>query len=285
MESNSLPAQPSCDGLVDVRPVATVTPYLGGKRFLAPTIIPLIDRTPHTSYAEAFVGGGGIFLKRRRRPKAEAINDISGDVTTLFRVLQEHYPYFIDMLRWRLTSRDEFERLRALPADRLTDLQRAARFLYLQRLSFGGRIDGRTFGVSAANPARFNVSKLEPMLADVHERLAAVVIERLPWDAFLDRYDREGALHYLDPPYAGCEGDYGPGVFAPADFARMAERLAGLSGSFIMSINDTPMIRETFAAFTLREVETTYSVATNTLGKGKRVRELLISNLSAEALA
>jgi DNA adenine methylase len=127
-----------------------------------------------------------------RRPRAEAINDISGDVVTLFRCLAEHYPYLIDMLRFRVASRAEFERLLAQPPERLTDLQRAVRFLYVQRLAFGGRVSGRTFGVDASSPARFDVGKLEPMLAEIHERLQSVVIERLPYAEFIRRYDRAG---------------------------------------------------------------------------------------------
>jgi DNA adenine methylase len=111
--------------------------YIGGKRNLSRRICAIIEATPHTSYAEPFVGMGGIFL-RRARPRAEAINDISGDVVTLFRCLAEHYPYLIDMLRFRVASRAEFERLLAQPPERLTDLQRAVRFLYVQRLAFGG---------------------------------------------------------------------------------------------------------------------------------------------------
>jgi len=149
-----------------VQPVSPAAGYIGGKRNLARRLTAIIDQVPHDCYDEPFVGMGGIFLRRTRKPRAEAINDISGDVATFFRVLQEHYPYFIDMMRWRVASRAEFERLRALPGDRLTDLQRAARFLYLQRLAFGGKVEGRHFGVDRRNGSRFNIAKLEPMLAE-----------------------------------------------------------------------------------------------------------------------
>jgi DNA adenine methylase len=260
-----------------VRSVSPAAGYQGGKRNLASRICAIIARTEHDGYAEPFVGMGGIFLRRSTRPKAEIINDISGDVVTFFRVLQEHYPYFLDMLRFRVASRNEFERLAALPADRLTDLQRAARFLYLQRLAFGGKISGRTFGVDARQGARFNVSKLEPMLADIHERLAGVVIEQLPYASFLARYDRPGMLFYLDPPYHGCEEDYGKDVFGPDDFARLAQMLAGARGKFIVSINDTPAVRNWFAQFTIMPIETTYSIS-SAHGGNKRAGELLISN-------
>jgi DNA adenine methylase len=255
--------------------VDPVAPYLGGKRNLATRLVSIIDRIPHHTYAEPFLGMGGVFLRRTARPPVEVVNDLSGDVATLFRVLQEHYPYFIDMLRWRVTSRSEFQRLLALDAARLTDLQRAARFLYVQRTAFGGKIRGRSFGVNAREPARFDVTKLEPMLADVHERLAGVVIEQLPFGEFIRRYDRPETLFYLDPPYWGCEKDYGADAFARADFALLAEQLDGIAGQFILSINDTPGAREVFGRFQIDKVETTYAIGTAD-GGAKAVNELII---------
>lgn len=264
--------------MTDVRPVRPVAPYLGGKRNLAGRLCRMIDAIPCETYVEPFVGMGGIFLRRSRRSRSEVINDLSGDVANLFLVLQEHYPFLLDMLRWRLTSRAEFERLAALPADRLTDLQRAARFLYLQRLAFGGKVAGRNFGVDRRTPGRFDVTKLEPLLGDLHERLAGVVIERLPYHELIRRYDGPGTLFYLDPPYWGCEADYGADAFGRDDFGRMAEQLAGIAGRFILSINDTPGARETFGRFAIAEVETTYTIATASSGAGKRAGELIVTN-------
>lgn len=234
----------------------------------------MIDAVECETYAEPFVGMGGVFLRRTRRPRAEAINDMSGDVATLFRVLQEHYPYFIDMLRWRIASRAEFERLLALPPERLTDLQRAARFLYVQRLAFGGKVMGRTYGTSPRQSARFDVTKLEPMLADVHERLASVTIERLSYADFIRRYDHPGALFFIDPPYWQSEGDYGADMFSRADFQRLADQLAGLQGRFILTVNDVPELREIFGAFAIEDVRTTYSVGGG--ASAKSVGELIV---------
>ena len=258
-----------------IQPVAPAAGYIGGKRNLASRLVSLIGKVDHDGYAEPFVGMGGVFLRRRSAPKVEVINDASGDVATFFRVLQEHYAYLLDMLRFRVASRAEFERLRALPPERLTDLQRAARFLYLQRLSFGGKVAGRAFGVDKGAGARFNVTKLEPMLADIHERLAGVVIEQLDFGEFIRRYDRAGMLFYLDPPYWGCETDYGQDVFGRADFERLADQLAGTKGKFLLSINDTPGVRQTFAAFRMAEVSTTYTVGA---GASTKAAELIISN-------
>jgi DNA adenine methylase len=73
-----------------------------------------------------------------------------------------------------------------------------------------------------------------------------VVIERLPYAQLVARYDRPETLFYLDPPYWGCEKDHGPGVFDHSDFDRRAEQLAGIKGRFLLSLNDTPGVREVF---------------------------------------
>lgn len=258
--------------LVPVNPVRPVAGYVGGKRNLSRRLVAMIDAADHDVYAEPFVGMGGVFLRRTRQPRGEVINDISADVTTLFRILQRHYQAFLDELRWRFTARAEFDRLMATDPTTLTDLERAARFLYLQRTAFGGKVQGRNYGVDFAR-ARFNLTTLEPMLGDLHDRLASVSIERMDFKAFIPRYDRAGTLFYIDPPYHGCEDDYGSGVFSEADYAALSDLLSAIEGRFILSINDTPQIRETFAGFATEEVGVTYRIS----GGVTQARELIIT--------
>ncbi|MEQ8747362.1 DNA adenine methylase [Pyruvatibacter sp.] len=260
-----------------VKPARPAAAYIGGKRNLSVRLVKRIEAIPHVLYAEPFVGMGGVFLKRLTQPRAEVINDISKDVSTFFRILQRHYVPFIEMMRFQLTTRAEFDRLLSTDPDTLTDLERAARFLYLQRTSFGGRVAGRSFGVSPDRPGRFDITKLGPVLDELHTRLSGVVIECLPWDAFIDRYDRPGALFYLDPPYWGAEGDYGK-VFARDDFKRLAAKLAGLKGRFILSINDTPDTRAVFKAFKQEKVRVARTVGTSPKAR-KPVGELIVSSI------
>lgn len=261
--------------LIPARSARPVAPWIGGKRNLAEEIIAVIERTPHRLYAEVFVGQGGVFLRRPFKAQSEVINDINREVVTLFRVLQRHYVAFMDMLKWQLTSRAEFQRLAAVDPDTLTDLERAARFIYLQRTAFGGKVAGQTFGVSYG-PARFDVAKLVPLLEAAHERLAGVTIERLPWDAFIERYDRPETLFYCDPPYWGSEDVYGKALWAADDFGRLADRLRRIRGRFLVSLNDVPEIRQAFRGCRLVPVRTTYTIAKNS-GPAGGARELLIS--------
>lgn len=263
--------------IVDQRPVAPVEPpaaWLGGKRHLAKRICHVLAATPHDAYVEPFIGMGGVFLRRRVRPQVEVINDISGDIVTLFRVLQRFPEALLREFRWRPAVRSEFDRLKGSRDCDLLDIERAARFLYLQTLAFGGKMAGRSFGVSTGSPHNFDLARIEPRLRRLHDRLAGVVIENLDWLAIISRYDRPGTLFYLDPPYWGGEGDYGAGVFARGDFQRMADRLQAIEGRFLLSINDRPEIREMFAWADIEAVNTTYSIAGG--DKSAPAAELLI---------
>ncbi|UDF02986.1 DNA adenine methylase [Asticcacaulis sp. AND118] len=265
----------SPEGKTPIRPVLPVAPYIGGKRALAKRLTAIIDNHDHHTYAEPFVGMGGVFFRRSRRAPAELMNDWSQDVATLFRILQRHYVAFMDMLKYQLTTRTEFERLLNVPADTLTDLERAARFLYLQRVSFGGKVNGRTFGFSHGRPARFDLTKLQAMMEDVHERLAGVTIERKPFDQFIERYDRTGVLFFIDPPYWGNETDYGEGMFSRDHFAVLKGVLEPLKGSFVMTLNDRSEVREMFGGFDIKAVDLHYSVGAGIVP----AKEVIISRL------
>jgi DNA adenine methylase len=253
-------ASPVAD-LTPTRPVLPVAAYVGGKRNLSRALIERIGKIAHATYVEPFVGMGGVFLRRPFRAKGEVINDISSDVVTLFRILQRHYQALMDVLKWQVASRAEWERLMATPPGTLTDLERAARFLYVQRLGFGGKVDGRTFGTHVRMPARFDVTRLGSMLEDVNERLAGVTIERLPYADLIARYDRPDTLFFIDPPYFGCEDYYGADLFSRADFERLAELLGRIAGRFVLTLNDHPEIRATFAAFDQESVQVRYTLS------------------------
>ncbi|MDV7340959.1 DNA adenine methylase [Terasakiella sp. A23] len=256
-------------------PVLPLAPYLGGKRNLANRLIERIDQIKHITYAEPFVGMGGVFLRRPNPVKAEYINDINDDIYNLFRQVQQHESYFVDYMKYFISSRREFERLAKCPADVLTELQRAARFLYLQRTCFGGQPKHNSFGVSPGRSARFNLTTLQPMLKRLHHRMTNVSVECLPYQDFITRIDRPGTLFYLDPPYWGCETDYGKNVFYRDDFQKIADQLANIKGRFILSINDTPEVRSIFDQFDIEEVSLNYSISRNQSHKAK---ELIISN-------
>ena len=259
--------------LKPVAPAAPLAPWFGGKRRLAKRIVARIEAVDHRCYAEPFVGMGGVFFRRTRRPSAEIINDIDGHIVNLFRVVREHPAELERQFVGSLAARQEYRRMLAVAPETLTDVQRAARFVYLQRLRFGGAALSTGINFGPYLPAKFRAVQMTRLIRAAHRRLRRVQIERLDWHEFIRRYDRDFTLFYIDPPYWGHETDYGKGLFAREDFARMADLLRGLKGHFILSLNDRPEVRETFAGLKFEAVATHHFVAAK-----RPVGELLISN-------
>jgi DNA adenine methylase len=83
-----------------VTPIRPAAAYIGGKRRVGELLARRIEAVPHETYAEPFVGMGGVFC-RRWAPRREVINDISRDVATLFRILQRHHPQFMERQSFR----------------------------------------------------------------------------------------------------------------------------------------------------------------------------------------
>lgn len=267
-----------------VKPTEPIAPYLGGKRLLAKTIVPIIEKIPHNIYAEPFMGMGGVFFRRAKKPKCEAINDINSEIVNMFRMVERFPNYLADMLKFKICSRAEFKRMLATPPLLLTELERAIRYLYIQKNAFGGNTQHQAFGVDVGRSGRLIPEKLIPQIQELHRRLAGVYIECLPYQEFITRYDRPDTLFYLDPPYWGSESFYGKDFFSRADFDELANLLKEIKGKFIMSINDVPEIRRIFRAFYIMEVQTRYTIATKETGQSKQAKELLIGNIDFDTL-
>ncbi|MGK0600062.1 DNA adenine methylase [Yokenella regensburgei] len=248
----------------------TVIPWVGGKRKLAKRILPLFPE--HTCYVEPFCGGAALFFMKEPS-KAEVLNDINSDIVNLYRVIQHHLEEFIRQFKWVLTSREIFKWLNDTPPETLTDIQRAARFYYLQKTCFGAKVESRTFGTSATGPARLNVVRMEETLSEAWLRLQRVTIEHLDWQACMQRYDRRDTLFYLDPPYWKTCG-YGV-PFGAEQYKEMADLTRQALGKVVISVNDHPDMRRIFEGLELTTVNTTYSVGGN---NGHKAAELVIRN-------
>ncbi len=245
-------------------------PYIGGKNRLARKIISLLPK--HTTYVEPFAGGAQVFF-HKQPSKVEILNDMNGEIVNLYRVLRWHHEELVRCLRYCPMSRKLYEEMLACPTDTLTDVQRATRFFYVQKNSFGGLVLKQHYHYTAANPPNYNPARIPEIIAKAHERLQRVQIECSPYESILERYDRPATLFYLDPPYWGRQ--LYRFNFNEEDFVALEERLQRLKGKFILSLNDCSEVRGMFKAFHIRKEVLAYSAQTK---PGKMYGELLISN-------
>lgn len=246
-------------------------PWIGGKRRLAKHILPIFP--DHTCYVEPFCGAAALFFMKAPA-RVEVLNDVNGDIVNLYRVVQHHLDEFVRQFRWALPSRESFLHARETPTDGLTDIQRAVRFYYLQKLCFGGKATGLTFGTSATTPPRLNLMRLEEDMSAAHLRLSRTTIEHLDWQECIRRYDRDGTLFFLDPPYWKTEG-YGV-PFAIEQYEAIAEMATTRQGRFIVTVNDHTDMRRVFSGLKCRSADITYNVGG--AGRAQQSRELILTN-------
>src|SRR6266853_655565 len=206
-------------------------PYIGGRNRLATKIISMLPE--HTTYVEAFAGGAQV-LFHKAPSEVEVLNDLDFDIVNFFRVCQWHYEELIRYLRFCLASRKLHElHVKTDPA-MLTDIQRAGRFYYLQKNSFGGLILKQKFHYGVIQPSNYNLERIPQIIEQTHKRLERGQIESLPYERVIEKYDRPTTLFYLDPPY--WERKLYKFNFTVAQFIEMERRLETLKGKFILSL-------------------------------------------------
>lgn len=190
---------------------------------------------------EVFGGAGWVLFGREPSSKVmEVFNDYDAELVNIYRCIKYHpdaLQHELDMLP---DAREVFFDCRAQEQVRgLTDIQRAARSLYLIKASFG--TDRRTFATAPKG-----VRNISASFPAVQERLRRVIIENLDFEHLIKTYDRENALFYCDPPYVETEKYY-RARFQESDHKRLADALHNIKGRFLLSYNDCPQVRELYA--------------------------------------
>lgn len=252
--------------------VSGAIPWAGGKGWLVPTLLRMLPA--HRCYCEVF-GGGAALLLNKPRSGVEVYNDANDDLVRLFRCARFHRDALIEELEWVLNSRTEFGDFAEHGG--VTDIQQAARWFYRISTCFGGSTIN-SFGVSKVSGGAAMGSRISRLnkLAWLNQRLDRVCIENLDWKNCLDRYDGPETLFFLDPPYTnGGQGTYRS--WGENDMGKFADRLKGLKGRWLLTVNDSGKNRALFAGNKMRALVRSCGIENRArFKKHKTYRELLV---------
>lgn len=245
-------------------------PWVGGKKLLRNEIC---NRFPGNieRYIEVFGGAGWILFNKDKHAPFEVYNDINSNLVNLFRCIKHHTNAVTEEMQYMLNAREVFNTLKEMNTDNLTDIQRAVRYLYLIKASYGTKLT--TFGAKARD-----IGKLDN-IEDIKQRLKSVIIENKTYDELIKQYDRENALFYCDPPYFKAEKFYDTGnfIFDESQHIKLRNILCNVKGKFILSYNDCEFVRKLYADFKIEEVVRQNNLA-SAQGKNRVYKELIISN-------
>lgn len=251
--------------------------WLGGKSRLAVGIA--ADLPAHKSYVETCCGGAAVFwAKPRDISISEVLNDADGELINFYHVLHrrgKRLAFEVDAMPY---SRALFDQVRA--GRPRAAFARARRFWYLNRVCFGGRRRGATYGVQGGRRAFVLPQTVLGSLDALIARLRGVALESVDVVRLVELYDRPDTLFYVDPPYLGLSQDYAC-RFRPEDHDRLAAALGRIRGTFVLSYNDCRQVRRLYAGCRIRPLTTRYTIGTKSASSAARsggAKELLITN-------
>lgn len=219
------------------------------------------------------------WAKPREMSRSEILNDADGELVNFYMTLHRRGRRLAGEVDGMPYSRALFQQvLSARPRGRFA---RARRFWYLNRVAFGAKRRGETFGVAKAKRMAVLPARTLAELDAVIERLRGVVFEAVDVCRLIRLYDSPRTCFFVDPPYWGTRQDYAV-QFPEADHRRLANGLRRVKGTWLLTYNDAPPVRQAFAGFHISAVTSRYTGGCNA-GHGQATddgRQLLISNRS-----
>lgn len=244
--------------------------WVGGKKQLRKTISELIPKDIN-GYIETFGGAGWVLFFKDKWANIEVYNDLDSRLVNLFKIVKYHPEELARELDLAVSSRELFKEYRDNKG--MTDIQRAARFLYLLKRSFGSKAShfgtsrkGGGAGFSSHNEILNRIHKL-------HGRLDKVVIENLDFEKLFEIYDEKENFFYCDPPYRIGE-QYEVGRM---DYNRLKKALKKLNGRFLLSLDNCKENVELFKDFEIIEIDRVNGINRKQI-KNNIYKELLIKN-------
>jgi DNA adenine methylase len=275
-----------------------VKPFLkwaGGKRQLLPEIRKYLPPDPRNiTYYEPFAGAGAVFFDLR--PPRAVINDRNAELMMSYRVVREDVEALIRALKihGEKNSREYYYAIRGLDRDplafgRLTDTEKAARLIFLNKTCYNGlyRVNSRGFFNVPYGRYKNPAICEEQVLRAVHEYLSSGDIEIKSGD-FEEAVQTagEGSFVYFDPPYHGTGKKnftgYQAGGFGDAEQTRLRDVFFSLTKRGVpclLSNADTPFIRGLYADDRVEILTRPAKRAINSRADGRgAVCEVLIKN-------
>lgn len=275
--------------------------WVGSKRLykdeIEKYIKPFLPNDPESKvkYLEPFVGGGSIAFDLEW--KNTYINDLNEELVNLYRCIRDNLSEVlghVDFLQSKTTNAEDYYKIRTLDRidnEKMLDSFRAARTIYLNKMCFNGLYRVNKKGQFNAPIGRTTTGDpptliKEDQIKDLSFFLQRVYIENMDYRDFVDRYASKGDVVYLDPPYDYALGEgftsyqkdgwTTENTIELANFCNLMKDQRGCN--FIVSNNDTPLIRDLFKVedgWQIEEIETLRSI--NCKGdKRKTGREVII---------
>lgn len=264
-----------------------IVKWVGGKRQLMFELLKNMPKS-YNRYFEPFIGGGALFFELQ--PNNAYISDMNEELINLYTVVRENvYELIVDLSKHEV-SKEYFLEIRNFDRTEeyknLSNVQRASRFIYLNRTCFNGlyRVNSQgQFNVPFGNYKNPRIVD-ENNLLNCSELLKNTKIKCADFSEILTKV-KKGDFVYFDPPYVPLNETSSFTSYTKDGFdmdmqfklREVCDELDSMGVKFMLSNSDTKFVNELYSNYEIKKVFASRSVNANAEGRGK-ITEVLVRN-------
>ena len=264
-----------------------IVKWVGGKRQL---MFELLKNMPETynRYFEPFIGGGALFFELQ--PQNGYISDMNEELINLYSVVRDDVYELIEDLNKHKVSKEYFLKIRNLDRtekyNKLSDIQKASRFIYLNRTCFNGmyRVNSQgQFNVPFGNYKNPRIVDAENLI-NCSKLLKHTEICCADFSEILNKVQK-GDFVYFDPPYVPLNETSSFTSYTKDGFdldmqfklRDICDELDSMGVMFMLSNSDTKLVNELYSNYEIKKVFASRAINANGNGRGK-ITEVLVRN-------
>ncbi len=264
-----------------------IVKWVGGKRQL---MFELLKNMPenYNRYFEPFIGGGALFFELQ--PENAYISDMNEELINLYQVVRNNVDELITDLQKHDISKEYFMEIRNI--DRTEDyenwssIQKASRFIYLNRTCFNGMYRVNSKGEFNVPFGHYKNPRIvdENNLINCSNLLQRTEIRHADFSEILTKV-QEGDFVYFDPPYVPLSATSSFTSYTKDGFdidmqfklRDVCDELDSMGVKFLLSNSDTKLVNELYENYNIKKVFASRQINANADGRGK-ITEVLVRN-------
>ncbi len=261
--------------------------WAGGKRQLLPELLKRVPKTFQV-YFEPFLGGGALLFALQ--PQKAVVGDINYDLVNAYKVIKHEVLKLIEILEQHQKKHSEeyYYKIRKIDKNSLNNVERAARFIYLNKTCYNGLYRENSKGEFNVPIGRYKnptILDRENLLA-ISEYLNSADVKIIHGDyKHIVACAKKGDFVYFDPPYVPVSVTANFTKYTKSDFtledqkelAQVFRQLADNGCYVMLSNSDTEIVRELYKEFNIDQVSANRFINSNSQ-KRKNHTELIIRN-------
>lgn len=264
-----------------------IVKWVGGKRQLMFELLKNLPKS-YNRYFEPFIGGGALFFELQ--PDNAYISDMNEELINLYFVVRDSVDELVHDLNKHEISKEYFLKIRNLDRMekyfKLSNVERASRFIYLNRTCFNGmyRVNSKgEFNVPFGNYKNPRIID-ENNLLNCSELLKKTEIKCADFSEIIHKVQK-GDFVYFDPPYVPLNETSSFTSYTKDGFdidmqfklRDVCDELDSMGVKFMLSNSDTKLVNELYVNYNIKKVFASRQINANANGRGK-ITEVLVRN-------